>query len=341
VEDRSSHSEEVRNGRETSNHTDEHAREARPPGLGGAYMRHAFSSGKAAVVGGLLGLLLVIGWAGPAAAVNVATCADFSLSGATRFDITQNIVFGGLIGTCLQFPSNSTVYLNGHVITGVGLEHPTTGIFHPGNGFILGPGIVKAFGTCIDAGAHMAIEDLLTNQCSTGIRAGDSYKIKEVRVHDCVSSFGPDIGIDLFDSAGGFLVSSIVRACNHGVITGKNNKIWNLVVSRHNDVGLEVGGGTAVSRSVISSPRSESTIGLDYTGCCQDGAAGRDEGCQDGSNSVQDHFPGSDSQRPLNILVELPPPSSELCKIVTDTRTNCGGDRVPFDSTTGLITDDC
>jgi hypothetical protein len=306
-------------------------------------MRHAFSSGKAAAVGGLLGLLLVIGWAGPAAAVNVATCADFSLSGATRFDITQNIVFGGLIGTCLQFPSNSTVYLNGHVITGVGLEHPTTGIFHPGNGFILGPGIVKAFGTCIDAGAHMAIEDLLTNQCSTGIRAGDSYKIKEVRVHDCRSSTGPDIGIDLEFSAGGFLVSSIVRACDFGVITGKNNKLWNLVISLHNDWGLIVGGGTAVSRSVISSPRSTSTIGLDYGECCQFPSARLDnvrEGCQDGSNSVQDHV----SDPALNILVGQcidDPDNGFTSPVVTDGRTNCGGDRVPVTPATHTIGKSC
>jgi hypothetical protein len=307
-------------------------------------MRHTLISGKAAAVGGLLGLLLVIGWAGPAAAVDVSTCADFGASTESQFNIVNNITFASAFGTCLEFPRNATVRLNGHVITGQGAERlNSTGIFHPGDGFILGPGIVKAFGTCIDARDHMAIEDLLTNQCSTGIRAGDSYKIKEVRVHDCRSSTGPDIGIDLEFSAGGFLVSSIVRACDFGVITGKNNKLWNLVISLHNDWGLIVGGGTAVSRSVISSPRSTSTIGLDYGECCQFPSARLDnvrEGCQDGSNSVQDHV----GEPALNIIVDTcidDPENGDTSPVVTDGWTNCGGDRVPVTPATHTIGKSC
>src|SRR5262249_49246510 len=153
-------------------------------------------------------------------------------------------------------------------------------------------GIVRGFGTCVDAGDHVAIEGILTNWCSTGISAGDSYKIKEVRVHDCLPSNGPGDGIVL--RQGGFIESSIVRNCDNGVITGENNKIWNLVVTNHEFTGLEVATGNAVSRTVISHPRSSGTIGLDYRDCGPGG-------CQDGSNSVDGHATGLGTG--LNILV--------------------------------------
>src|SRR5262249_38351398 len=143
------------------------------------------------------------------------------------------------------------------------------------------------------------IEGILTNWCALGILAGDSYKIKEVRVHDCVPSSGPGLGILL--QQGGIIESSIVRNCDTGVITYQNNKIWNLVVTGHEFFGLSVrapvcvpcppgggsltpGTGSAVSRTVISHPRSTATEGLVYD--CLDG------GCQDGSNSVDGHQAG-------------------------------------------------
>jgi hypothetical protein len=255
--------------------------------------------------------------------------------GASSFNLTQNITTSGT-GTCLVFPVNFAFHLNGHIIDGPGAFNlSSVGInATAGDGFIWGPGIVKEFGVCIDAGPHVAVEDLLANQCGTGIRAGNSYKIKEVRVHDCVTSVGPNIGIDLRNSAGGFIESSIVRSCDIGVWTGKNNKIWNLVVSRHLDWGLRVGGGTAVSRTVISSPFSDTTRGIDYNGCCQftlEAPTVR-EGCQDGSNSVQDH------QALRNIDVTQ---DGTVCPVVSDGHTNCGGSGVPWNPATGLITDTC
>jgi hypothetical protein len=113
------------------------------------------------------------------------------------------------------------------------------------------------------------------------------------------------------------------------------------VISLHNDVGLEVGGGTAVSRSVISTPRSTSTIGLDYGECCQFARfEGAHEGCQDGSNSVQDHV----SDPALNILVGQcidDPDNGFTSPVVTDGWTNCGGDRVPVTPATHTIGKSC
>jgi len=56
----------------------------------------------------------------------------------------------------------------------------------------------------------------------------------------------------------------MVRNCDIGVSTGENNKIWNLVVTNHELVGLEVGTGSAVSRTVISHPHSIGTRGVVY-----------------------------------------------------------------------------
>jgi hypothetical protein len=295
-------------------------------------MRYDLGGGKAAVVGALLGLLAL---AAPVAALDVTGCANFSASTETRFDIQNDIAFAPTSGTCLTFPRNSTVRLNGHVIAGPTPELGTTGIDLPlGDGSILGPGVVRDFGTCIKGGDHVAVEDLITKNCATGIKAGDSYKIKAVRVHHCETSTGPNIGLDLTGSAGGFIESSIVRECDFGVITGKNNTIWNLVISRHNVKGLQVGPGTSVSRTVISRPRSYFTIGLDYRDCCVWFV-----GCQDGSNSVQDHLSGFNIATCPSLVggtFFLHPGG-----VVTDTRTNCGGARVPFDPARTRMNKDC
>jgi hypothetical protein len=297
--------------------------------------------------------LVLLALAAPAAALNVSACGTYT---DINLIVTTNIAASAAGATCLTIPRNAVLNLNGHLISGFGQDDAgSIGIKAiAGDAFILGPGIVKGFETCIHAGDHVAVEDLITNQCATGIKAGRSYKIKEVRVHDCTSSVGPNIGIDLstdsdnvdFDDeccAGGFIESSIVRACDFGVITGKNNKIWNLVVSFHNDVGLSVGGGTAVSRTVISTPASTSTIGLDYGDCCQrvagtlepsgSSASNHQEGCQDGSNSVQDHLPG------LNIIIQ--DDFEETCDVITDGHTNCAGDIIPNHEDDGLVSNNC
>jgi hypothetical protein len=314
--------------------------------------------------------LVLLALAAPAAALNVSACGTYT---DINLIVTTNIAASAAGATCLTIPRNAVLNLNGHLISGFGQDDAgSIGIKAiAGDAFILGPGIVKGFETCIHAGDHVAVEDLITNQCATGIKAGRSYKIKEVRVHDCTSSVGPNIGIDLstdsdnvdFDDeccAGGFIESSIVRACDFGVITGKNNKIWNLVVSFHNDVGLEVGGGTAVSRTVISTPASTSTIGLDYSDCCQlvagtlepngSPASTHQEGCQDGSNSVQDHLPG------LNIIVEdedcsdrvmttAVPTDGHLrlitAAVITDGHTSCAGDIIPNHDDDGRVSENC
>ncbi len=120
--------------------------------------------------------------------------------------------------------------------------------------------------------------------CSTTCLARDSYKIKEVRVHDCVLSRLEGSGIFLFGQEG-MIETSIVRSCDSGVMTGDNNKIWNLVVALHVFDSLEVTTGTAVSRIVILQPRSSGTVRVTYN--C--GA----RGCQDGSNSVDGHALGN------------------------------------------------
>ncbi len=298
-------------------------------------MRHEWSGGRAAWVGGLVGLLvLTLPMLAAAAPVSVTRCDNFGSSTSSSFSIDNNITLpsSDAQGTCLTFPRNAVVWLNGHVIQGRGQENlDSVGIdVTDGDAFVWGPGIVKAFGTCIDAGDHVAVEGLLLNQCARGILGGDSYKIKEVRIHDCTPS-GDGIGIDLEFSEGGFIESSIVSACDDGVWTGKNNKIWNLVVTNHLNTGLQVGGGTAVSRTVISTPASFSTFGLDYRRCDQFEATDHfQEGCQDGSNSIQDHTPG------FNILT-----NNGNDHVVTDGHTNCAGDVVPFNPATGLINDDC
>src|SRR5262249_1111681 len=95
--------------------------------------------------------------------------------------------------------------------------------------------------------------------CSTTRLARDSDKIKEVRVHGCVPSRLEGSGIFLLGQVG-TIESSIVRGCDSGVMTGDNNKIWNLVVTLHVFDSLEVTTGTAVSRIVILQPYSSGTV---------------------------------------------------------------------------------
>lgn len=294
---------------------------------------------------------------------NVTACGDFSASTDTRFDITANISTSITTGSCLKFPNGSVVYLNGSVITGFNQGDPTVGIEMGNDGFVWGPGVIRRFGTGIKAGHDVAIENVMIGPVHIGIQDGDSYKIKEVRIRNCVTSGGNDIGMLL--GQGGFVESSIVRDCATGVITEKNNKIWNLVVSKHLITGLQIGlkdagsgvagaggagaGGTivagsgagnAVSRTVISSPKSTSTVGLDYRGCGNPSTPAQGGGCQDGSNSVQDHCATGVAGCPtsaLNILIT----SSSTNAVITDGATNCGGKIVPHAIASDLITSDC
>jgi hypothetical protein len=289
-------------------------------------MGERYRGGWAVVLGGLLGLLAVIGVSAPAAAGDVTACGNFSTSTDTRFDLRNNITFaGGGTGICLQFPANAVVYLNGFLVSGPGYDFTpaATGIVLGNNGFLWGPGIVKQFANCVIGGNDVAVETVLLNQCGFGLVLGESYKVKEVRIHDCTpSSF---FGVAMLLVQGGFIESSIVRACDFGVVTGTNNKIWNLVITRHSFVGLIVGAGNAVSRTVISHPRSTATIGLLYN--CVAGA-----GCQDGSNSVSGHAAGLNIQ--VGTVVTQPTETVGLGA------TNCGGSPIPR-TATGLIATNC
>jgi hypothetical protein len=270
-----------------------------------------------------LGLAAVLAVCAPAVAKDVTACGSFSEADGSRYDIKANIITAGG-GTCLEFPQNSVVYLNGFVIVGPGLETGALGIDVGSNSFVWGPGVIRGFRECIRAGDHVAVEEILMNQCAIGLRIGESYKIKEVRVHDCTPSSFDGVGIFAFQ--GGFMESNIVRACDFGVVTFQNNKIWNLVVTRALFTGLQVLAGNAVSRTVISHPRSTSTIGLQYF------CGGPFDGCQDGSNSVSGHGPG------LNIQT-LGPVVTQSTDIATNTATNCNGTSVGLrNPATGLLT---
>jgi hypothetical protein len=287
-------------------------------------MRNLYNAGRAVVLGSLLVLGLVVGVSAPAWAGDVLACGNLSASTDTRFDLVNNITFSGT-GNCLTFPPNAVVYMNGFVVVGPGINTGTSGIVLLDDSFLWGPGILRGFGTCVAAGNHVAVEGILTNWCGTGIRAGDSYKIKEVRVHDCLPSSLAGIGIDLRSGQGGFIESSIVRNCDNGVLTGQNNKIWNLVVTGHLFIGLQVLTGNAVSRTVISLPGSSQTIGLQYL--CLAG------GCQDGSNSVDGHLVGNNIQ--VGVVVTQPQ------EVLTQGATNCSGVPVGRVIATGRISASC
>jgi hypothetical protein len=301
-------------------------------------MGERYRGGWAVVLGSLLGLLAVIGVSAPAAAGDVTACGNFTTSTDTRFDLRNNITFAGG-GTCLTFPANAAVYLHGFIVSGPGYDFApaATGIALGNNSFLWGPGIVKQFAACVAGGDDVAVETVLLNQCGFGLELGDSYKVKEVRIHDCTpSSF---TGVAMVLGQGGFIESSIVRACDFGVITFENNKIWNLVITRHAFTGLQVASGNAVSRTVISHPRSSATVGLDYRRCVSSPSATIvGLGCQDGSNSVSGHAAGA------NILVTVTSGGSLVVTQPTETvglgATNCGGAPIPR-TPTGLIAGSC
>src|SRR5262249_17540171 len=207
------------------------------------------------------------------------------------------------------------------------IDNDTTGIFLDNNSFLWGPGIIRGFGACVAAFNHVAIDGIVTNWCARGIIAGDSAKIKEVRVHDCLPSSGEGGGIDLGRSEGGLIESSMVRNCDTGVETGENNKISNLVVTNHEIFGLGVRTGTAVARTVISHPRSSGTLGLLYN--CGDG------GCQDGSNSVDGHAPGH------NILIGRSAVVTQPQEDPTHGATSCSGVPVSRNPADGTIAGTC
>jgi len=260
--------------------------------------------------------------------VAVSACGDFSVSNPTdtHFTFVTNITSSASAGLCLRFPPNAVVNMSGFALIGLSIDANTQGIGLSNNSFLRGPGIVRGFGLCVGAGDHVAIEGLVTNWCGTGIVAGDSYKIKEVRVHDCLPSNLFGFGIFLI-SQGGIIESSIVRNCDIGVSTGENNKIWNLVVTNHEFSGLQVASGNAVSRTVISHPRSTGTIGLQYF-------CGLTAGCQDGSNSVDGHSPGLNI--PLTGTVVTQPQENPL-----QGATNCNGVPVPRNLALGTIAAPC
>ena len=86
---------------------------------------------------------------------------------------------------------------------------------------------------------------------------------------------------------GCLLESSIVETSDDGAVVGQDCKVWDLVVDVVGGIGLRVGAGTTVARTVIS--HYHDGPGLDYTRCGGlVGAAGAltARGCQDSSNSV-------------------------------------------------------
>ena len=106
------------------------------------------------------------------------------------------------------------------------------------------------------------------------------------------------------------------------------------MVTRALLTGLIVQGGNAVSRTVISHPRSTSTIGLDYTGCGAASPGG--VGCQDGSNSVSGHTAG------LNVVLGAAAVVTQSTDVATNTATNCNGTSVNLRTPgTGLFVTGC
>src|SRR5262245_25278539 len=196
----------------------------------------------AAVLGSLLVLGLLVGVSAPAGAVDVSVsaCGDFNASNPndSHFTLTNNITTTASTGACLTFPPNAVVNLSGFAVIGLSIDADTKGIELADNSFLWGPGIIRGFGVCVDTGLHVAVEGIVTNWCALGILTRASAKIKEVRVHDCIPSNLNGIGIIL--GQGGFMESSLVRNCDAGVLTAENTKIWNLVVTNHEIVGLNV-----------------------------------------------------------------------------------------------------
>src|SRR6516165_10618580 len=96
-------------------------------------MCNLYNVGRVVVLGSLLVLGLAVGVSAPAWAVDVSGCKDFSTSNPndTRFDLVQNItstVATETSNTCLIFPPNAIVYMNGFLIVGRCINTGTTGI---------------------------------------------------------------------------------------------------------------------------------------------------------------------------------------------------------------------
>ena len=295
-------------------------------------MRDPHKWGLAVVLGSVLGLLAVVGVSAPASALpgDITTCSSVASALATppvptRWDFKANL---SCPSGSFNFPANSVVFMNGAVVVGPGIDSGALGFSLGSNSFLRGPGVVRAWTFCVVGGDDVAVEGVHLNQCATGLSLGESYKVKEVMIHDCTPSSFTGTGMILV--RGGFIESSIVRACDVGVITGQNNKIWNLVVTRALFTGLIVSGGNAVSRTVISHPRSLATTGLDYRVCGAAGPGGG-VGCQDGSNSVSGHTVGN------NIVVGAAAVVTQSTDVATKSATNCNGVNADRNATTGLM----
>ena len=85
----------------------------------------------------MLGLVAVIAVSAPAGAVDVTDCGNFTTSNPDggRFDLKNSIV-ATAAGTCLIFPQNSVVFMNGFLLVGPGLDSGATGISLRSNSFI-------------------------------------------------------------------------------------------------------------------------------------------------------------------------------------------------------------
>lgn len=278
-------------------------------------------TGMLAVVG--LGLLLVGGLPGPAAAVtSITSCGSYGSNTSLRLDADLSATGAN----CLTLGSGVTLDMNGHSITGLNDGDPVNGIgiTAGGNTSIKGPGIVAFFGDCIKVGNFSLIESVLAYNCEfTGITLGNASKCVQCRVHDIVEG----VGITMGDWC--LLESSIVEVSHSGAVVGHNCKIWDLVVDTIDHIGLDVnGGGTAVARTVIS--HVHDGPGIDYCGC--DVAVtpvgtltgtSSPSACQDSSNSVYligGNFGITDGNSGITGCAG---------QVVTDCATNNEGDRYP------------
>jgi hypothetical protein len=238
----------------------------------------------------------------------VAACGP--LAAQDSYILTKDLVSPG--GSCLTIAGNgATLDLNGHSIRGVP-GTSATGIVSGNNVTIKGPGIVHDFDFCIVLGTYGLVEDVLTYNCAAGITMSHASKCVQCRVHDARSSTslvtGIVGGIGIILGNGCLLESSIVENSDNGALVGQDCKVWDLVVDSFIRIGLKVGAGTSVARSVIS--HFHDGPGLDYTTC--PGTLGVAVGCQDSSNSV---WPGSAALVPT--IIGAP--------VITDCATNNNG----------------
>jgi hypothetical protein len=239
----------------------------------------------------------------------VTACGNLAAQNSYILTADLNIANGAApspapAGTCLNLNGNGiSLNLNGHSIKG--FTGAVFGIVGTGNNnHLTGPGVVHDFDSCVSLGGnHQRIKDVLAYNCQTvGIWAGNFSKCVQCRVHDVRSSEGTGVGIiiggrvtpalagfpDLlssFASTGGCLLeSSISERSDWGAIVGRDCKVWDLVVDTVGGIGLKVGRGTSVARTVIS--HYHDGPGLDYRDCTVGNTDLSANGCQDSSNSV-------------------------------------------------------